>query len=174
MDCLPVVQTSALAGVAGISFLLFLVPGTIAGVVFAPRHRVVAALPLILPLLLICWGAMRLREPPAGPTIKVGLIASDAPANLRPRDPARIQTTFEAYAAEAQALIRQGARLIVIPVERWTDAAKLNELRVYGPNGKLQAVYEKHHMLPAFEGALLPGSSLTILSEPSGTWGLEI
>jgi apolipoprotein N-acyltransferase len=156
-------------------------------------------------LLIVGWGELRLRARLPSQTITVGLIASDAPANLRPRNPAQIEKTFADYAAQAQVLIRKGARVIVLPeknaivsgdtvgavdrilggvaargaivatgVERWTDRAKLNELRVYGSDGRLQATYEKHHMLPPFESNLLPGTSLSILREPSGTWGLEI
>jgi apolipoprotein N-acyltransferase len=135
----------------------------------------------------------------------VGLIASDTQANLRPRDAGQIRRTFEAYAAEARNLIRQGASLIILPeknavisgssvalvdqilssaaangatiatgVERWTDTQKLNEVRLYAPDGKLQTTYEKQHMLPPFESNLLPGSSLITVREPSGVWGLEI
>jgi apolipoprotein N-acyltransferase len=199
MDFLPVVQIASLAGVAGISFLLFFVPAMMMAI---PRR---AALLLIVPLALLGWGEARSREKLSGPTVKVGLIASDEPANLRPRDAGKIQKTFADYAEQAQRLIEQGAEVVVIPektavisgdtvkmldrivsgaaghgavfavgVERWTDAAKLNEIRFFGRGGQMQATYEKHHMLPPFESNLLPGNSLTVLDEPSGKWGLEI
>jgi len=203
MDFLPVVQIASLAGVAGISFLLFFVPGLLGAIPFPfTPARCVA---VVLPLLLIGWGEIRLLQKAAAPTVTVGLIASDAPRNLRPRDRSSIAQTYTDYSAKAQELIQQGARVIVIPektgvisgdtvalvdqilsttaftgatiaagLERWSDAAKLNEIRLYGPDGKLQTTYEKHHMLPAFEGNLLPGRALSTLAEPSGTWGLEI
>jgi apolipoprotein N-acyltransferase len=34
--------------------------------------------------------------------------------------------------------------------------------------------YDKHHMLPAFESNLRPGTTLTLMREPSGTWGVAI
>ncbi len=209
MNCLPVLQVAALAGVAGISFLLFFMAGAVAAILSGwGTQRLRMALGIgtaAFALLVVGWGELRLRAPLPGQTITVGLIASDAPANLRPRNPAQIEKTFADYAAQAQVLIRKGARVIVLPeknaivsgdtvgavdrilggvaasgaivatgVERWTDRAKLNELRVYGSDGRLQATYEKHHMLPPFESNLLPGTSLSILREPSGTWGLEI
>jgi apolipoprotein N-acyltransferase len=64
--------------------------------------------------------------------------------------------------------------VIVIGVERWAPSAKLNEARVYAPDGRLQNTYEKHHMLPVYEGDLLPGTTRTILHQPSGEWGVEI
>jgi apolipoprotein N-acyltransferase len=209
MDCLPVIQIAALAGVAGISFLLFFIPGAVAAIFCASstkRHRMtLAGITIAVAVLVLGWGGLRLIGKPSGPTVTVGLIASDLQPNLRPRDPEKIRTTFEDYAVQAQNLIRQGARLIIIPeksavisgasvdivdqilstsaangatiaagLERWTDGAKLNEIRLYGPDGKLQATYEKHHMLPPFESYLLPGKTLTTVSEPSGKWGLEI
>jgi apolipoprotein N-acyltransferase len=208
MDCLPVIQIAALAGVAGVSFVLFFIPGAAAAIATSGTKRdklALAGITIALAALVLGWGEVRLFSEPAGPTVTVGLIASDLQENLRPRDPEKIRATFEAYAVQAQSLIRQGARLIVIPektanvsgpsvdlidqilgpaatggvtiaagIERWTDAAKLNEIRFYGPEGKLQTTYEKHHMLPPFESYLLPGKTITALSEPSGKWGLEI
>jgi apolipoprotein N-acyltransferase len=209
MNFLPVVQLASLAGVTGISFVLLVVPAGLAAAMSGQgtaRHRLAAvsgAVALLFAVLV--WGAWRLREPLPGPMLRVGLIASDAPENLSPRDPARIGKTLAAYAAQAQALIRTGAELVVLPeknavisgdtvaeadrllgaaartgatvatgAERWTPSAKLNEIRVYGPDGKVDATYEKHHMLPPFESDLLPGTSLTTLRERSGTWGLAI
>jgi len=50
---------------------------------------------------------------------------------------------------------------------------KYNEARVYAPGATLQS-YDKHHMLPPFESKLKPGTTLTVLREPSGTWGVAI
>ena len=209
MDFLPVVQIAALAGVSGISFLLFFLPGALAATLSGrgPKRRrmTLAGLAAGLAVLTLGWGEIRLHESSTGPTVTVGLIASDTQANLRPRDAGQIRRTFEAYAAEARSLIRQGASLIILPeknavisgssvalvdqilssaaangatiatgVERWTDTQKLNEVRLYAPDGKLQTTYEKQHMLPPFESNLLPGSSLITVREPSGVWGLEI
>jgi len=44
---------------------------------------------------------------------------------------------------------------------------------VYAPGATL-ASYYKHHMLPPFESKLKPGTTLTVLREPSGTWGVAI
>jgi len=50
---------------------------------------------------------------------------------------------------------------------------KYNEARVYAPRAPLEK-YDKHHMLPPFESKWQPGTTLTLLREPSGTWGVAI
>ena len=49
----------------------------------------------------------------------------------------------------------------------------LNEARFYSANG-LVATYEKHHMLPAFESDLLPGTKRVLLPAVGGKYGLTI
>jgi apolipoprotein N-acyltransferase len=212
LNCLPILQVASVVGLTGISFLLFLIPGTIAAVAsgrgtrrgkFALAGGVVAMLAAI-----VAWGAWRLEVAPlqqgTAPRLMVGLVASDAPQDLSPELPADQERLFAQYAAQADQLIARGAQVVVVPekiakvpdasisvvdgaigaaarngaiivtgVERWTPSAKLNEARVYA-FGRLQATYEKHHMLPAFEGNLLPGTTRTILQQPSGKWGVEI
>jgi apolipoprotein N-acyltransferase len=138
------------------------------------------------------------------PRVMVGLVSSDLPQNLVPSLPAAKELLFTQYAAQADQLISHGAQVVIVPekiarvfdpsiaivdgpigaaardgavvvigVARFTSSAKLNEARVYAL-GRLQATYEKHHMLPAFESDMLPGTTRTILSEPSGSWGVEI
>jgi apolipoprotein N-acyltransferase len=209
LNCLPILQAASLAGLVGISFLLFLIPGTIAAVASGRgTRRGKFALPggvAVLLAVIVAWGIWRLRTVPiqsvAVPRIMVGLVASDLPQNLSPELPADQERLFAQYAAQADQLIARGAQVVVVPekiaqvpnasisvvdgtiarngaiivigVERWTPSAKLNEARVYA-FGRLQATYEKHHMLPAYEGDLLPGTARTILTEPSGQWGVEI
>ena len=38
----------------------------------------------------------------------------------------------------------------------------------------LAAIYVKHHLLPPFEDVDRPGTELTLLSQPTGVWGIEI
>jgi len=198
MNCLPVLQLASLTGVAGISFLLFFVPGALAALLSAKgkhRDRLVALSCAVIPVVIVFGsGTWRLSKPLQGMRLRVGLVASDTSRNLRPRDPEQIRKTFTQYAAAAKRLIEAGAQLIVLPekdaivsgemtnetdrifaqatqgaaiiavgVERWTPAAKLNEIRIYGPDQRLWATYEKHHMLPPFESNVLPGTTLTIL-----------
>lgn len=111
---------------------------------------------------------------------------------------------LDAYARSAEALAAQGAQLIVLPeklgivvdpgtrdsdarfqalVDRTraviavglihaAGAVTYNEARVYAPSAPVQ-VYTKHHLLPPFE-PFQPGTALSLLSQPLGTWGVEI
>jgi len=83
--------------------------------------------------------------------------------------------------AQIDQLLAQSARdnhlTIVIGVQHMPN---LNESRVYSPEPSAtpqftpSATYEKHHMLPAFESDLLPGTTRTLLNERFGIAGLTI
>ena len=72
-----------------------------------------------------------------------------------------------------QSLADQTKSLIVVGLIRVSPPVKYSEARVYAPGAPLQS-YDKHHMLPPFESQLKPGTNLTFLREPSGTWGVAI
>jgi apolipoprotein N-acyltransferase len=63
--------------------------------------------------------------------------------------------------------------LIVVGIIHSTTGAKWNEARVYFPDGSIRT-YEKHHMLPVYEGNLTVGTERAIWQEPSGRWGVAI
>ncbi len=156
-------------------------------------------------LLVFGYGAYRLHSNPASPRVTVALIASDT--KLSPRGPATV-ALVRAYADHFAALAAQGAKVIIFPEKigriKGDDLAQadsileqaardnhvtilvsfehqpnLNEARLYSPDGRLEATYEKHHMLPAFESHLLPGTARLTFHRPSddgteGKWGVEI
>src|SRR5262249_17904511 len=62
---------------------------------------------------------------------------------------------------------------IVVGVVRKTAAAAFNSSRFYSPDGKMEANYDKHHLLPGVEPEK-PGGKRVVLDEPSGRWGLQI
>jgi apolipoprotein N-acyltransferase len=120
------------------------------------------------------------------------------------REGAATTALLEAYARSAEALAAQGAQLIVLPekigvvadpggdsdsrfqpladrtravivvglVHR-NGAVDHNEARIYVPGAPVQA-YTKHHLIPAFEQSFQPGTALSLLSQPLGTWGVQI
>ena len=45
---------------------------------------------------------------------------------------------------------------------------------MYSPPGVVEAIYEKHHILPLYESSFTAGTSRTVLREPSGVWGIQI
>jgi apolipoprotein N-acyltransferase len=162
----------------------------------------VAAMVVVLYAAVLGYGFLRLHTTPTGPRVTVGLIASDERQTLFPPSAATVQLTGT-YAKQIPALAAQGAQVIVIPekigriappdldtadaiLEQAAAANRvwilagfqhmpnLNEARLYSPQGALAATYEKHHMLPAFESGLLPGTKRVTIDQPAGRWGIEI
>jgi apolipoprotein N-acyltransferase len=62
---------------------------------------------------------------------------------------------------------------IVVGLVRLTSSDAFNSSRFYSPDGKLEANYDKHHLIPGVEPEK-PGHKRVILDQPSGRWGLEI
>jgi apolipoprotein N-acyltransferase len=206
MNFPPALQIAAVTGIWGISFLLFLLPAAIAGILTPGaswrQKRRVALWAAVFFLVVLGASWRRLNTAPAGPQVKVGLVDVDATVSRVPRGSAGLELV-KAYADEAPKLAQRGAEVIVIPEKvaglndyevRQADnifgaaastshvtilagflhLPNLNEARIYSPEGRLEATYEKHHMLPAFESDLLPGTARVILERPSGKWGIEI
>jgi apolipoprotein N-acyltransferase len=83
------------------------------------------------------------------------------------------QATNQVDALYAVAAARTKASLIV-GLDRGTLTKRFNEARLYSSGGTLAASYDKHHMVPKFEDADQPGTTITVLHQPSGVWGIEI
>jgi apolipoprotein N-acyltransferase len=72
------------------------------------------------------------------------------------------------------ALAKETNAFVAIGVDRIRPAVSWNEERLYAPDGKLAATYDKHHLLPPFEDRFTPGSTRSTVKEASGTWGMQI
>ncbi|MGB7761146.1 MAG: nitrilase-related carbon-nitrogen hydrolase [Bryobacteraceae bacterium] len=211
LNFLPFLQLASLTGPWGMSFLILLFPAALAiGLHLrdvAPKQafRVVGAGLGVIVLVLV-FGAVRLAQRTPAQQVKVGLVASDQPADVNAaHEGPGTARLFRDYAAKAESLADRGARVVVLPEKlgvvldtdiESTDAlfqsladktkadivvglihvsppVKYNEARVYAAGAAVRS-YDKHHMLPAFESKLKPGATLTLISEPSGTWGVAI
>jgi len=73
---------------------------------------------------------------------------------------------FQALADRIHAVVVVGLIHVAPPV-------KYNQARVYAPGAPVRS-YDKEHMLPPFESKFEPGTALTLVSAPSGTWGVAI
>jgi apolipoprotein N-acyltransferase len=73
---------------------------------------------------------------------------------------------FQSLADKTGATIVVGLVDVASPVE-------FNQARVYTP-GAAMSLYNKEHMLPPMESMFTPGTKLTLLERPSGTWGVAI
>ena len=121
LNFLPFLQLASLTGPWGMSFLVLLFPAALAiGLHIrhtAPKQalRIVGAGLGVLVLVLV-FGAVRLTLPVPGQRVKVGLIASDEPANVdMANEAAETARLFHDYAAKAEALAAQGVQVIVLP-----------------------------------------------------------
>jgi apolipoprotein N-acyltransferase len=84
----------------------------------APRQAVrIVSVTLCTIVLVLVFGAVRLElPPPPGQVVKVGLVASDLPANLGVAAAgAETDRLLQNYAAHAEVLAAQGATVIVLP-----------------------------------------------------------
>jgi apolipoprotein N-acyltransferase len=118
---LPFLQLASITGPWGLTLVLMLFPAALAiGLHLRSREprqafRVVAVTFGVLCAVLI-FGAIRLGTAPRGPLVRVGLIASDLPANDDVAAPgADTKRLFESYAGEAERLALQGAQIVVLP-----------------------------------------------------------
>ena len=118
MNFLPILQIASVTGIWGISFTIFLFAST-AAVLLVPGSRR-EKLPLLIGSVVwiaavFTFGAWRLASTPSSPTVKVALIASDAPQNLNPRTPTEERQMFQSYADQVKLLAGQGIQLFVLP-----------------------------------------------------------
>jgi apolipoprotein N-acyltransferase len=119
MDFLPIVQIASVTGIWGISFCIFLFASTVAALLTPAANS--ARIPFTVSsfLFLACvmgFGFWRLAATPKdSPSVKVALIASDAPENINAATPEGAQAIFERYAAQMKPLVAQGIQLFVLP-----------------------------------------------------------
>ncbi len=62
---------------------------------------------------------------------------------------------------------------IAVGVIRRSGGASFNEARVYAA-GRMAGVYDKHHMLPAFESEFTPGRRRMVIPAAPSPWGVAI
>jgi len=77
-----------------------------------------------------------------------------------------IDALFSSVAGATRAAIDVG-------LVRKTRSGAFNSSRFYSPTGKVEANYDKHHLIPGVEPEK-PGGQRVIVNQPSGRWGLEI
>ena len=91
--------------------------------------------------------------------------------------PEKIGRVSENALAEVDALFSSAATAthaaIDLGLVRRTAAGAFNSSRFYSPIGKLEANYDKHHLLLGVEPET-PGHERALINQPSGRWGLQI
>lgn len=91
--------------------------------------------------------------------------------------PEKIARVSESALAEVDALFSSVAirtrAAVVLGLVRKTSSCSFNSSRFYSADGKLEANYDKHHLIPGVEPEKSGDKRIT-LDQPSGRWGLQI
>ena len=124
VDNLPLLQTTALVGLAGPALLLSLVAAWLAVVIAAERPirwwRSGATIALLV-LIAHAWGSYRLHQPAEGPQITVAGVVSDLALGAEGIPSAeRLRAATDELFARTRRAAQRGARLVV-----WNEGATL-------------------------------------------------
>ncbi len=103
------------------------------------------------------------RVTPAGTQVvvlpeKIGRVSESGLAEMDP--------LFSSAAAATRAAIVAG-------IVRKTESGAFNSSRFYSPDGRFEANYDKHHLMPGVETEQ-PSDQRVTFDQPSGRWGLQI
>jgi apolipoprotein N-acyltransferase len=120
MDFLPILQIASLTGVWGISFLLLLVPGTIAALWMGTgssrqkRPLAIVVSTILTGTLIFGWARLHFTPAPER-SVVVGLIASDTPENVFPQELEQTPRLMHDYLDQVKILAAEGAQVAVLP-----------------------------------------------------------
>jgi apolipoprotein N-acyltransferase len=103
------------------------------------------------------------RVTPAGTEV---VVLPEKIGRLNENRLAEVDALFSSVASAIHAAIDVG-------VVRKTSSGAFNSSRFYSATGKLEANYDKHHLIPGVEPEK-PGNKRVVLDEPPGRWGLQI
>jgi apolipoprotein N-acyltransferase len=120
MDFLPGLQIASVTGIWGISFCLLLLPATLAAVLGGygdkRQKRALAAATGIFLATVLGFGYWRVHTTPTSTeSVTVGLITSDLPQNILPKNRDGAVRLLGEYSAQVQNLAAQGAQVVVMP-----------------------------------------------------------
>jgi apolipoprotein N-acyltransferase len=148
LGLLPFLQLASLTGPWGMTFVLLMFPALLATAwqlrgTPARALRVLGIGIAVLAAVLV-FGAVRLASSASQPTVKVGLIASDAPTSPAVADEGPpTAALLEAYATRATALAAQGAQVIVLPEKLGVTV----DPDTRATDARLQALAEQTHAM---------------------------
>lgn len=121
---LLIIQIASITGIWGITFLLSLIPASIALAWHYPQNRKLSIktnlIPLSLLLLTILFGCYRLNIPVEGASLKIGIAAIST--NLEQylsvaskKDKQQVEDTVQRYTEQINALTQSGAEVVLLP-----------------------------------------------------------
>ncbi|HEY1632668.1 MAG TPA: nitrilase-related carbon-nitrogen hydrolase [Rhizomicrobium sp.] len=204
LQALPLVQFASVAGVSGLSFCVLLLPAALAALLARRSASLAIGVALFFASILGFGLWRLAQAPPANTVKagliasdlpryrEVAENGADTQAILRDylahasalegADiiilPEKLGVTVSGAGGSDDALLQGFAdrshALVVAGLIRAQLPRLYNEARIYRPSAAVPLTYDKEHMLPQFESRLTPGTSRTLLREPSGLWGAEV
>lgn len=201
-DVLPFVQTASITGVWGLTFLILLVPTTLAVLANATRpQRIRIGVPVTVVLLAVAgFGAWHLAADYEQDTVRVGLVAVAQPPDFIPIDSPDGQDMLTRAITEIESLADQGARAVVLPEKAWranestlhllsdrlTEVATRRNIHIVAglilnrPDSAINAAidypsgvtYAKHYLIPGLEDEFIKGTDYQLV--PNEPWALSV
>ncbi|BAW04401.1 nitrilase-related carbon-nitrogen hydrolase [Nocardia seriolae] len=168
-DVLPLIQIAALTGWLGISFLIMLVPATLAVLLTSTtplRARMRCAAAGLTVLIAVFGYGFRQLSTPSGATVPVGLVAVSQPEDYVPVDSPDGRDMITRVAAEVERLADRGAQVVVLPEKSW----RATESSLPALSGPLTEVATRRHV-HIIAGTLLTRGDATVnaaIDYPSG------
>jgi apolipoprotein N-acyltransferase len=179
VDVVPLLQTAALAGVPGLSFLAAVVPAGLAVLCVRPRDARAIVSWSVPVLAALVYGFWQLAQPP-GPPVRIALLGDDRYAGRVFHHPDAGPVIAAAFAGQIAAAAAHGPAAIVMPEKVVAPGAaftpppgsvivagidapasggrRLNVAALYGPGGAV-ATYLKKRMVPGLEAEYVPGTT---------------
>src|SRR5262249_3623682 len=119
MDFLPLIQIASVAGLWGISFVMFLFAGTVAALFSGAgklwqRRALAIAVGFVISALLV-FGEWRLQSNPSAKSVPVTLIATDVPMSLYLGSEEQALELLREYTDEIRRVTPAGTRAVVLP-----------------------------------------------------------
>lgn len=172
LDCLPIIQVAAIAGILGVTFMVTFIPSVIA---LSWHYRAekgqllrVAAIGGGIIAVALIWGAIRISSPADKNMVKVGIAVLDEDIHAVSDHPdfEKQKAVAAAYAKQASELAAKGAKLLIFP-ER---AISINKPLADSLTGILADVAAKKHIFiitgyTNFKGELERNSAMVINDE---------
>lgn len=121
---LLIIQIASITGIWGITFILSLIPASIALAWYCPQNRrfgiKASIIPLSLLLLTIIFGFYRLNMPSEGVNVKIGIAAISTSLEqylsvAAKRDEQQVADTVQRYIQKIDALAQSGVEVVLLP-----------------------------------------------------------
>lgn len=178
VDVVPLLQTAALAGVAGLSFLAAVIPAGLAILYVRPRD-LSGTLAWSVPVLaVLAYGVWQLAQP-AGPTVRIALLSDDRYAGRVFNHPEAAPEVAAAFARQVAAAAAHAPAAIVVPEKILAagtvlappagssvvagldgpapQGGRLNIAALYRPGAPVDT-YLKKRMVPGYEADYVRGT----------------